>query len=78
MVSDDDWRLPGHGGLQGVSVRWKPYRRWGETWDRDHCQFCWVEFMEADNLYRDRKTQPEGYAVAAHAYKGMRFPIDYK
>ena len=34
--------------MSGVSLCWRTYRRWSETWDHDHCSFCWARFAEPD------------------------------
>ena len=60
MREDNDWRLQGQGAyLKGVSLCWKKYARYSESWEHDHCEFCWAKFMEAD--YPD--VLHEGYAT---------------
>ncbi|WP_412063595.1 hypothetical protein [Rubrivirga sp. IMCC45206] len=46
-MTDDDWRLTGQEAyLTGVALCWREYRRYSETWDHDHCEFCWSKFAE--------------------------------
>ncbi len=58
-----DWRLSFCGSLKGMRFRRKPYRRWSETWDHDHCAACWAEFSESDGP----NIQHEGYASCEDA-----------
>ena len=45
-MSSGDWRLTGQEEcLSGVSLRWRTYARWSESWDHDHCEFCGAKFM---------------------------------
>jgi len=61
MPEQDDWRLQGQEKyLKGATLSWKAYVRPSESWDHDHCEFCWEKFMGGetpDNLH-------EGYATA--------------
>lgn len=43
----DDWRLQGQEKfLQGVSLKKKPYQKYRESWEHDHCEFCGAKFSE--------------------------------
>jgi hypothetical protein len=43
---EDEWRLTDQEDyLQGITLVRRTYRQWSETWDHDHCQFCWAKFM---------------------------------
>ncbi len=60
IIRKDDWRLSGQERyLQGATLYWKPYTRYREDWDHDHCEFCWAKFMVED--YSD--VLHEGYAT---------------
>ena len=66
VVGDDDWRLQGQeANLQGITLRRMPYFRWSDTWDHDHCEFCWAEFMTPEDTPPDYEepVQHEGYAT---------------
>lgn len=42
-----DWRLQGQDNfLKGVFLGRKPYRKYREGWDHDHCEFCGAKFSE--------------------------------
>lgn len=46
---EQDWRLAGKEHIfLGAKLYWKTYWRYSETWDHDHCIFCWAKFMDAD------------------------------
>lgn len=47
---EDDWRLQGQEKyLQGATLQRTAYKKWSETWDHDHCEFCWAKFSEREN-----------------------------
>lgn len=49
MVDENDWRLTGQEKyLKGVTLYWKQYTRRSESWEHDHCEFCWAKFMVED------------------------------
>jgi hypothetical protein len=61
MGERDDWRLQGQEKyLKGATLSWKRYARPSESWDHDHCEFCWDKFMEVDIP----DTLHAGYATA--------------
>jgi hypothetical protein len=42
-------RLAAHGQeeyLKGAVLVRKPYRAYSETWEHDHCEFCFAKFMD--------------------------------
>ena len=50
-VSNDenDWRFRWQDEyLMNVPLKFVPYTRWSESWDHDHCEFCWATFSEYD------------------------------
>jgi hypothetical protein len=60
MTEKNDWRLQGQEKyLKGVSLTLKPYSKYRERWDHDHCSFCNAKFMEQDHP----GTLHEGYAT---------------
>ena len=54
-----DWRIHNCRLLRGLTLRRKPYRKWSERWDHDHCASCWARFAEVDGP----EIQHEGYAT---------------
>ncbi len=60
MREENDWRLQGQETyLKGIPLWWKRYTRYSESWEHDHCEFCWAKFMEGD----DPDVLHEGYAT---------------
>lgn len=58
MVDKDDWRLCGQEEeLMDARLVKKEYRMPSETWDHDHCVFCWDKFSEREEDLH------EGYCV---------------
>ena len=58
---EQDWRLRGQEEyLKGAELCRKHYVRYSDSWDHDHCEFCWVKFAEED-LIPD--ALHEGYAT---------------
>lgn len=76
---NDDWRLDRGQGeyLQGATLVWKPYRVWSETWEHDHCEFCWAKFVDPAfsevhaRLAQDPDVQTEGYAAVGTGPEGQ-------
>jgi hypothetical protein len=55
-LQDDDYRLEWHKDyLQGLRLRWLPYKQPSAAWDHDHCEFCWQRFAEPASHYTDAK-----------------------
>ncbi len=59
MIEPNDWRLQGQENyLTGVELKYvNPYKQFSETWDHDHCDFCWETF----SIYEG--DSHEGYAT---------------
>ena len=64
MVDENDWRLTGQEKyLKGVTLYWRQYTRWSESWEHDHCEFCWAKFMVEDypNVLHEGYTTEDEY-----------------
>jgi len=64
MIDKDEWRLHGQEKyLKGVTLYWRTYTRYSDTWDHDHCAFCWAEFMVEDysDVLHEGYTTEENY-----------------
>ena len=54
----NDWRFMGQDKyLKEVELLYIPYERQSETWDHDHCDFCYKTFSEFEG------DQNEGYCT---------------
>lgn len=65
----DDWRLGGQERyLQGAALVWKRYRARNETWDHDHCEFCWAKFMDPDLSEAHRRWVADNADILVEGY----------
>ena len=49
MREENDWRLTNQGTyLKGAQLWWKRYAPHSDSWDHEHCEFCWAKFMDED------------------------------
>ena len=54
----DDWRFTGQDKyLMNEKLKYTHYVRYSESWDHDHCEFCWDKFSEYEG------TLHEGYCT---------------
>jgi hypothetical protein len=78
---EQDWRLTGQERyLRGAALVWKPYHTRSETWEHDHCSFCWAKFMDpnfSDAARRFIEEHPdvltEGYTTTAENERGADY-----
>jgi hypothetical protein len=56
---DNQWRIDNAQHLKGLRLQFRPYARWSESWDHDHCAACWKKFAESEG----EDIQHEGYAT---------------
>jgi hypothetical protein len=49
----------------GTAWALKPYRRYTETWDHDHCEFCQAKFIEAGT---ESEWEGDGHAHVTRGY----------
>jgi hypothetical protein len=68
----DDWRLDNARHLRGLALLRRPYMKWSESWDHDHCAACWAKFAE----FEGEGIQHEGYATPP-GYHGEREGYDW-
>ena len=54
-----DWRADNARHLKGLTLRWRKYAKWSETWEHDHCAGCWAKFAE----FEGPDILHEGYAT---------------
>ena len=75
----DDWRLTTQEEyLSGATLVRKPYRVWSETWEHDHCAFCWAKFIDPSHspehaamVRDDPSIQTAGYAAVGAGPEGQ-------
>lgn len=63
--------------LHGASLRKPEYKPYSETWDHDHCEFCWAKFVPSEELNATRKNDPdavsEGYTTTREHEHGAKY-----
>jgi hypothetical protein len=61
--SAEDWREQGQKKyLSGLKYTYKKYIRWSESWDHDHCEFCWEKFsVDMDDALREGWVSEDDY-----------------
>ena len=75
-MTESDWRLFGQEKyLKGVTLM---HRRWtqpSDSWDHDHCAFCWAKFMSdgyADALHEGWATPDAGHWICDTRFNDFR------
>lgn len=74
------WRLATartRGAPPGSTLVRKPYRAKDESWEHDHCEFCWTKFMDptfsddhAEFIADHTDVLTEGFAVQGRSPEG--------
>ena len=66
----EDWRVATARHLAGLKLRRKPYQRYSESWDHDHCVACSAKFAEFDG--------PDVQHVGPTTGDDYKFGADYE
>ena len=46
MPTDNEWRLTNQlSYMRAATLTWRVYEPPSESWDHDHCEFCFVKFL---------------------------------
>lgn len=80
-AEDSDWRLTDQDSyLHGATLTHKRYRARSETWEHEHCVFCWTKFMDPDFSAEHRRyiaehpdVLTEGYTTTAEHERGADY-----
>lgn len=68
-LGDEDWRLTGQEDVLADAVlARKRYRARSETWEHEHCEFCWAKFMDPDFSPEHRKFIEDNPDVLTEGY----------
>jgi hypothetical protein len=65
----DQWRVDNARHLAGLTLHFRRYARWSESWDHDHCAACGTKFAEFD----EPEILHEGYATGPDCPKGAGY-----
>jgi len=80
-ADEDDWRLTDQETwLHGAELTWKRYHARSETWEHEHCVFCWARFMDPAYYEGHRRhiaehpeVLTEGYTTTASHEQGADY-----
>ena len=80
-LGEEDWRLTGQDDvLAGAALVRKRYTARSETWEHEHCAFCWAKFMDPEFSPEHRKfiednadVRTEGYTTTDEHPQGADF-----
>lgn len=73
-IKKDDWRLTFQEEyLKGVELFWSTYSLYSETWDHDHCDFCWEKFsLQKDDLHEGYTTKDRYYWICELCFNDFK------
>ena len=82
MSENNDWRLQNQEDyLKGVTFAFKPYSKYRDGWDHDHCEFCQIKFMEAghpDALHEGFITEDNYHWVCSQCFEDFKELFEWK
>ncbi|HET6336003.1 MAG TPA: hypothetical protein VFG30_22405 [Polyangiales bacterium] len=78
--ASDDWRRNGQEEhLLGRRLFFKQYRRYSETWEHDHCEFCNAKFSENDgDLHEGYTTEDNYYWISTDCFEDFKDEFQWK
>jgi hypothetical protein len=82
MREANDWRLTNQlAYLKGATLRRSAYRAYGDSWEHDHCEFCWAKFAEAgapESLEEGYTTQNEYHWICSTCFVDFEDLFEWK
>ncbi len=83
MREKNDWRLTNQlAYLQGAVLSWRRYSpRPGDSWEHDHCAFCWAKFRAEEDpeiLHEGYATPDEYHWVCKTCFEDFRELFEWK
>ena len=73
-----DWRLTNQQKyLQGVAIWWKKYSRYSQSWDHDHCAFCWATFSECEGTQYGYATEGNYHWICNQCFEDFKDLFDW-
>lgn len=77
-LDSNDWRRTGQERLlTGATFRRQSYHPPRQTWDHEHCKFCWAKFM-AEGASDDPSVLAEGYVTEGDHWVCERCFADFR
>ena len=72
----NDWRINNQGKyLYGKELECKAYEKVSETWDHDHCEFCWERI---DSTTHNAFTDGKGHWICEQCYEDFKEIFKWK
>ena len=72
----NDWRLTNQDEyLLGIKLYKRKFFRFNETWDHDHCSFCWAKFMVEDvpdALHEGYATEDSSHWICVKCFEDFK------
>ena len=82
MREENDWRLTNQEQyLKGVSLWWKKYAPDSDSWEHDHCEFCWAKFMaeaSPDVLQEGYATEDNYHWICEQCFEDFKDLFQWK
>lgn len=73
-LNESEWRLQSQESfLKGMKLIKKEYKKYSDTWDHDHCAFCFDKFFEAPGyLHEGYATEDEYYWICETCFHDFK------
>ncbi len=70
----NDWRIQGQENyLKDCNLVFKKFYKFSDTWDHEHCEFCWSKFSEfKDDLHQGYCTLDGKYWICEGCFKDFK------
>jgi len=80
VINSDDWRLMNQERfLMDVSLKHMVWDPWSETWDHDHCSFCFEKFSQYDgDLHEGYCTLDEYHWICKECFEDFKDMFRWK
>lgn len=80
MLEKNDWRLTFQEQyLKNAELQKNKYVKFSETWDHDHCAFCWDKFSECEgDIHIGYCTLDKKYWICEECYNDFKEMFNFK
>lgn len=76
MAGKDGWQIMGQEGyLFGKDLYWRKYKPFSDSWEHDHCTFCFEKFADediSDVLHEGFTTEDNHYWICRECYEDFK------
>ena len=77
----DDWRIDTAKRIKGARLRFHTYTKFSDTWDHEHCVWCWEKFMESritPDILTEGYATEDGQWVCTSCFADLRDVMEWK